>query len=125
AWMMDITQPESGTMLAGVPSMASATDGSRQGGWVGLHDGSGDYHATIWSNSAASAVDLNPPGYFNSRVRGMSAEFQVGDGWLGGPANSPGATQHALLWHGTADSVMDLNQFLPPSIAGAEINGAD
>jgi hypothetical protein len=125
AWVMDISQPGSATLLAGVPSMATATDGTRQGGWVGLHDGSEDYHATIWSNSAASAVDLNPDGYFNSRVTGMSAEFQVGDGWLGGPANSPGATQHALLWHGTADSVIDLNQFLPPSIAGAEINGAD
>jgi hypothetical protein len=125
AWMTDISQPGSDKLLAGVPSMAIATDGARQGGWVGLHDGSGDYHATIWSNSAASAMDLNPPGYFNSRVTGMSAEFQVGDGWFGGPANSASATQHALLWHGTADSVIELNQFLPPSIAGAQINGTD
>ena len=125
AWMMDITQPGSGTVLAGIPSMAAATDGSRQGGWVGLRDGTGDYHATLWSGSAASSVDLNPTGYFNSRVAGMSTEFQAGDGWLGGPANSPGAIRHALLWHGTADSVLDLNQFLPPSILGAEISGVD
>jgi len=121
----DINDPQSVVGLAGIPSMAVATDGSRQGGWVGLQDGSGDYHATIWSGTAGSAVDLNPAGYFNSRVTGMTTEFQVGDGWFGGPANSPGAIRHALLWYGTADSVVDLNQYLPASVQAAEINGAD
>ena len=121
----DVTDPASAADLAGTPSMAVATDGSKQGGWVGLQDGTGGYHATMWSGSAASAVDLNPAGYFDSRVTGMTSEFQVGDGWFGGPANSNGATRHALLWYGTADSVVDLNQFLPPSILGAEIRSAD
>jgi len=125
AWMMDVTQPGSGRVLAGIPSMAAASDGLRQGGWVGLRDGTGNYHATLWSGSAASSVDLNPPNFFDSRVSGMSSEFQAGDGWLGGPANSPGAMRHALLWRGTADSVVDLNQFLPPSILGAQIIGVD
>ncbi|HEY2015821.1 MAG TPA: hypothetical protein VGH38_20100 [Bryobacteraceae bacterium] len=105
-------------LLAAFPSMATSTNGSQQGGWA-----SG--HAVMWSGSAASMVDLNPPGYFDSRVTGMAAAFQVGDGWLGGAANSPGAVRHALLWRGSALSVVDLNQYLPASILGAAIDGVD
>jgi hypothetical protein len=104
--------------LGTVPSIATATNGSQQGGWAGSH-------AVMWSGSAASMVDLNPGGYFDSRVSGMAAEFQVGDGWLGGPANTAGAVRHALLWRGSAASVVDLNQFLPPTISGAAVDGVD
>jgi len=104
--------------LGTVPSIATATNGSQQGGWSGSH-------AVMWSGTAGSMVDLNPGGYFDSRVTGMAAEFQVGDGWLGGPANTAGAVRHALLWRGSAASVVDLNQFLPASITGAAIDGVD
>ena len=104
--------------LAGIPSIATATNGSQEGGWAGSH-------AVMWSGSAASMVDLNPPGYFDSRVTGMAATFQVGDGWLGGPANTLGAVRHALMWRGSAASVVDLNQYLPASISGAAIDGVD
>jgi hypothetical protein len=107
-----------GIALGTVPSMATSTNGSQQGGWAGGH-------AVMWSGSADSMVDLNPGGYFDSRVSGMAAVFQVGDGWLGGPANTAGAVRHALLWRGSVATVLDLNQFLPPSITGAAIDGVD
>jgi hypothetical protein len=118
ATLWQVSDPAQQAILGPVPSMAVATDGFRQGGWAGSH-------AVIWSGTSASMVDLNPPGYFNTRVTAMSAEFQAGEGWFGAPANSPGSTRHALLWKGSANSVVDLNQFLPPSTVAATITGAD
>jgi hypothetical protein len=118
AALWSISAPGSEVLLGPGPSSALATNGMQQGGWVGSH-------AAMWSGSTATFVDLNPAGYTDSRVTGMTLAFQAGDGWLGGPANSPGAVRHALLWQGSAASVIDLNQFLPPDIQGASINGVD
>jgi len=116
--LWSLSAPGSQIVLGPGPSSAIATNGVQQGGWVGSH-------ASMWSGSTATFVDLNPPGYTDSRVSAMTLAFQAGDGWLGGPANSPGAVRHALVWQGSAASVLDLNQFLPPDIQGASISGVD
>jgi hypothetical protein len=74
--------------------MARATDGVQQVGDCG--------HAMLWTGSAASAVDLHPPGYSSSYAYGVSGGQQVGEGTVGG-------LRHALLWTGSAQSVVDLH----------------
>jgi hypothetical protein len=57
--------------------------------------------ALLWSSSAASSVDLTPPGMTSSEARGVSGNQQVGFGGAD--------VDHALLWSGTAASVVDLH----------------
>ena len=68
-------------------------------------------HALLWRGTAASVVDLNPRGFGSSEVLDTDGEAQVGSGQPEGifvPGSGVPAT-HALLWHGTAASVVDLN----------------
>ena len=52
------------------------------------------------------------------RITAVTADKQVGDGWVG-PMGQPGSVRHALVWSGSAASVIDLNQFLPPGYTHA------
>lgn len=106
-----------------VSSIALATNGVQQGGWA--TDTAGLMHAILWSGTADSALDISPAGYTDTRITGMSTEFQAGDGWVGGPANTPGAVHHGLVWQGNSASVLDLNQFLPPGYTHLTITGVD
>lgn len=63
-----------------------------------------------------SAIDLNPPGFTFSYALGISHGEQVGFGE--GPAT--GGIRHALLWHGSAESVVDLN---PPGFTTSQAFG--
>ncbi len=62
-----------------------------------------EYHALLWTGSAASAVDLHPAAFASSGADGVGDGQQVGYG-----AYADG-TMHALLWTGTAASVVDLH----------------
>lgn len=65
-------------------------------------------HAMIWSGTAASAIDLHPPQFFDrSSASAASGEFQVGAGSY--QVSSSTSRTHALLWNGTAASVIDLH----------------
>ncbi len=78
----------------------------------------GNTHALLWSGSAASAIDLNPAGFTSSVAVNCTSSsrwslflprrIQVGYG--SGPAT--GGNEHALLWSGTAASVIDLHFYL-------------
>lgn len=59
-------------------------------------------HASLWTGSAGSWVDLHPAGSTDSRANSTSGTQQVGYAFIGG---SP----HASLWSGTAASWIDLN----------------
>ncbi|HLO99344.1 MAG TPA: PEP-CTERM sorting domain-containing protein [Fimbriimonas sp.] len=61
------------------------------------------YHALKWNGSAASVVDLHPPGFTSSWISDADEEFQTGYGFIN-ETNS-----HALLWNGTASATIDLN----------------
>lgn len=54
-------------------------------------------------------VDLNPHGFDESYGYATNGEEQVGIG----DGSATRGEAHALLWHGTAASVVDLHAFLP------------
>jgi uncharacterized membrane protein len=79
-------------------------------------------HALLWHGTAASLVDLNPTGFSNSYAYGVYGNNQVGAGWGDATVTPPlGPVSHALLWHGTPDSVVDLH---PAGYAGSQANAA-
>lgn len=106
-------------------SEAVATDGIQQAGWAQVLGSGGRQttipatHAALWTNTAASFVDLNPAGMVNSFATGVAGGKQVG---YGVDANN---TAHALVWSGSTASVIDLNQYLPPGFAEAAATGID
>ncbi|MEQ1821584.1 MAG: PxKF domain-containing protein [Fimbriimonadaceae bacterium] len=95
-------------------SQVSATDGNTHGGFAIL---GGVERAAFWGTSGF--VDLHPAGYQQSAVRGVSSTKQAGYGL------DAGGVSHALVWSGTAASVVDLNQFLPIGYTGAQALGMD
>ncbi|HEY1684008.1 MAG TPA: hypothetical protein VGG19_04545 [Tepidisphaeraceae bacterium] len=104
-------------------------------------------HALLWSGSASSVVDLNPPGYSYSEAWGISGDVVAGWGISGhsqdallwnisdgtytdlGPGEAYAIAgnyevgyrtvgpNHAMLWAGSAASAVDLNNFLPEGYA--------
>ena len=95
-----------------VSSGASGTSGGTEVGSGYLGGSGGPAHALLWRGSAASVVDLHPGGFIFSDALGTSGDEQVGRGIpIGGSLetdNDPG-TYHALSWHGSAASVVDLH----------------
>lgn len=81
----------------------------------------GNYHASVWSSTADSWVDLHPttPNAINARsmVHAVSGNHQAGfvEGIGGGPS-------HASLWSGTAASFTDLH---PDGYSSSIIRGMD
>ncbi len=69
--------------------------------------------AAIWSSATVSATILNPPWSSWCFVNGVSGSHQAG---MAGPDG--GITWHALMWTGTAASIVDLNP------AGCSASGA-
>jgi len=71
------------------------------------------YHAVLWTGSAASAVDLHPAGFTSSLAWGVGSGQQVGYGFIQYNTNKKGGSSvvqcHALLWTGSAASVVDLH----------------
>jgi autotransporter-associated beta strand protein len=108
-------------------SAALGTDTTNQVGYgiptvVGLQPVSP--HALLWSGTASSAVDLNPAGFSGSYANAVGSSpvldppggaspplgggtQEVGYGYTGGKT-------HALLWTGSAGSVVDLNPTTGP-----------
>jgi hypothetical protein len=74
--------------------------------------------SAIMSSQAFSVtykvIDLNPSGFSNSYAYGTNGTQQVGRG-----------DGHALLWSGSADSFIDLHQFLPTGFASSGARGID
>ena len=71
-------------------------------------------NAMLWTGSAGSMVNLHPVGFTYSKGLGVYGGQQVGYGsiYAYGPFETPGSyqtTDHALLWYGTAASVIDLH----------------
>ena len=102
-------------------SEAHGTSGAEQ---VGFGDGpatGGRTHALLWRGSAASVVDLHPRGFDSSEALATSGGQQVGWGNPIGTENRPGLWQHhAVLWRGSAGSVVDLH---PNGFTSSEAHG--
>ncbi len=103
-----------------LPSIAYATTGSQQFGWVDIREFS---QAALWSGTAESFVTLHPAGFDASQIFGASASRQVGvvsyldenEDWQ----------NHAGLWSGTAESFVDLHPggvvaSIPSAVRGSQ-----
>ena len=90
-------------------SVATGAFSSQQVGYGGGGNTGGNYHALLWTGTAASAVDLNPDALLGansySQANATSGSQQVGDG----AGDSTGGKPHALLWTGYNTSAVDLN----------------
>lgn len=108
-------------------SVVLSMSGSQQAG-LGLPvagDASAGTHAVIWSGSAASLVDLQPSSLANSAATCTTGTMQGGYGAIKSKTSGKIKTtpqNHALLWFGTASSMLDLN---PANMAESKINGCD
>lgn len=98
-------------------SKAYGVSGGQQVGWATF---GGHGTAGLWSGSAASWVDLNPPGATYSNAYGISGGQKVGDAAFEqfGLDN-----YHAGLWSGTAGSWVDLNPSGATSSSATGVSG--
>ncbi|MFN0131340.1 MAG: hypothetical protein ACKVW3_02215 [Phycisphaerales bacterium] len=82
--------------------MATATDGTRQGGWVNVPfpGGGTASHAALWDGSS-SWLDLNPGPTYYSLIAGMAPGIQVGF------AKATTSLEHAAVWRGSAGTFED------------------
>jgi len=82
---------------------ALGTDGIQQVGYgqevIGTNAFSGAF-AVLWTGTANSAINLNPPDSIESQAKAVAGGQQVGFGYY---------PHHALLWSGSAESVVDLH----------------
>jgi hypothetical protein len=83
------------------PAVATSSEafGTFGGQQVGYANVNGVYHAALWSGTAASWVDLHPPG-----VTPTSYAFAISDGQQVGTVGD-----YAALWTGTAASEVGLH----------------
>ena len=115
-------------------SQAYGTDGTHQVGYAGF-EGPGFYqngnfvqnafdHAMLWSGSANTAVDLNPAqlSVENSYALAVGGNQQVGYGLVIPVKDGDYTKSHALLWTGTAQSAVDLDN---PAVSGLPLSAAD
>lgn len=95
---------------------ALGTDGVQQVGFglqaLSLNAFGGPF-AVVWSGTADSAVNLNPPDSGSSQANAVSGGQQVGYGYF---------PHRALLWMGSAESMVDLH---PEGYAASEANATN
>jgi hypothetical protein len=95
---------------------ALGTDGVQQVGFgqqvLGVNAFSGPY-AVVWSGTAESAVNLNPPDSGSSQANAVSGGQQVGYGYF---------PHRAMLWMGSADTAVELQ---PDGYAASEANATN
>lgn len=96
-------------------SIAFDVSGTQQVG-IGYNLSTSKFNALLWTGSAASMVNLNPAGYSESYVSSTNGSKQVGHGFDSAATNNPSA----LVWSGTADSVIDLGEMLPSNLLFSE-----
>ena len=74
-------------------------------------------HAWLWRNLGAEQVDLQPAGTWRwSRALRTDGTYQIGT--VVGPSG-----EHGALWKGTAESFVDLQQFIPSGYGTAAVHG--
>jgi hypothetical protein len=71
---------------------------------VGVQYLAGVGHASLWSGTPSSRVDLHPTGAAASTAYAIADGQQVGE-----MTASAGSGGHAVLWHGSAASLIDLH----------------
>ena len=89
-------------------SFAYAVSGGKQAG--ALMNSSSE-HAVVWSGSAKSFIDLHSSKFISTVAYGILGGQQVGYGYmqLSGAHGSTIYVNHALLWSGSASTMVDLH----------------
>lgn len=82
------------------------------------------HRAVLWTGSAASMQELNPAGFVSSEANATNGVQQVGFGLVISALNVP-TRSHALVWSGSANSAIDLNQFMPIGFTESAATGID
>ncbi len=100
-------------------TVAAATDGGSQ---VGFGNVPGHLHAALWTGSAASFVDLDPGGFYDTQAWGVGGGQQVGFGRTNPAPVTNYQYTRALLWSGTPGSVVNLH---PAAYENSELRGTD
>src|SRR5262249_2751280 len=85
-------------------SVAKAISGTSILGQGAPSEGSANGIAFLLNDVTRNSVRLDPDGWY-AQPEDVSGDSQVGEGT--GPTT--GGNTHALLWHGTTDSLVDLN----------------
>jgi hypothetical protein len=88
---------------------AHCISGNNIGGLVEPNSGELPQAAYWSSHSASSFVNLQPAGYLSSAVLGISADQQGGWGLTSVTDANNDQVMHALIWTGSAASVVDIN----------------
>jgi hypothetical protein len=111
----------------GGTSSAQGTGGTQQVGYAQSSLTLGFDHAILWTGTANSAVDLHSAGLTSvrwgqirsSRALATNGVLQTGYGVFGTSAVV------ALLWNGSANSVLDLGDLLPDGFNTSYATGID
>ena len=98
-------------------SRATGVHGGQQVGYAMV--GGVYQHASLWTGSAASWIDLMPAGAFESRAFAVDAGVQAG--WASG---SPTPYAHAGVWSGAAAAWVDLHPNVFPPFTHSFVSGA-
>jgi hypothetical protein len=101
-------------------SVATGISGTQEVGY-GNTTGGND-RAMLWQNSSSVFTILNPVGFDESRATATNGPLQVG---YGDSTTLTAGNQHALLWSGTAASVIDLQQYLSADFISSAATGID
>ena len=101
-------------------SAAHSISGGQEVGWGQREQWGMDIDALLWQSNTSGVywVKLHPIGFISSKAYGTAGGEQVGVGFTGDH-------DHALLWHGTAASVLDLHAFLPPGFVSSSASSID
>ena len=94
--------------------------GGQQVGQAQWSDANSNFFATLWSGTAASAVNLNPPGIWASVAADTDGTYQVGSTLF--PVIGGGEDSDAAMWQGTAASYINMS---PPNSSRSYIAAID
>lgn len=113
AWFVNTADPNAyiwygsptGVNVNPALSIRSYLYGVHSGKQVGYFVPIGDTrsHAALWANTAASCIDLHPPGSYQSSAVAVYLNRQAG--WI----EPTQGTRHAAFWQGSSASVVDLH----------------
>jgi hypothetical protein len=97
-------------------SSASGVWGNQAVGEAYMNLGDGwKWRAVVWNIETGGYTVLQPAGYKESSAQA------VRNGWQVGSATKNGSFQHAVIWRGSAGSMVDLHQFLPAGVYKSSI----
>jgi len=74
-------------------------------------------HAALWTGTASSFIDLNPPGLLRSEINATTGTLHAGTAWFGNVAA-------ACLWlDNTGQNTLNLHEMLPPGFSTSVATG--